>query len=59
MTLSLLQGSNAVLAQVDPTAQTVLIGLNWQLPATTLPVEIDVSLFLLGAMGIYFREKND
>lgn len=33
------------LAQVDPTAQTVFIGLNWELPATTPQVEIDASLF--------------
>ncbi len=59
MTLSLPQGGNAALAQIDHTAQTVFIGLNSDLLTTTLPVEIDPSLFLLDAAGMYFREKND
>lgn len=58
MTLSLPQGGNAALAQVDPTAQTVFIGLNWELSATTPPVEIDASLFLLNASGVV-RDDRD
>ncbi len=58
MTLSLPQGGNVALAQVDPTAQTVFIGLNWELPVTTPPVEIDASLFLLNASGVV-RDDRD
>ena len=58
MTLSLPQGGNATLAQVDPTAQTVFIGLNWELPATTPQVQIDASLFLLNASGVV-RDNRD
>ena len=58
MTLSLPQGGNAALVQVDPTAQTVFIGLNWELPATTPQVEIDASLFLLGVSGVV-RDDRD
>lgn len=58
MTLSLPKGGNAALTHVDPTAQTVFIGLNWELPATTPPVEIDASLFLLGAAGVV-RDDRD
>lgn len=58
MTISLPQGGNAALAQVDPTAQTVFIGLNWELPAATPPMEIDASLFLLNAAGVV-RDDRD
>ncbi|MDQ5908616.1 MAG: hypothetical protein QG599_708 [Pseudomonadota bacterium] len=58
MTLSLSQGGNAALAQVDPTAQTVFIGLNWEVPATTPQIEIDASLFLLNASGVV-RDDQD
>ena len=39
MTLALPQGGNAALAQTDPTARTLLIGLNWDWPAATPPVK--------------------
>ncbi len=58
MTLSLSQGGNATLAQVDPTAQTVFIGLNWELPATAPPVEIDASLFLLNVSGVVRNDQD-
>ncbi|RUQ28519.1 MAG: hypothetical protein EKK68_14540 [Candidatus Competibacteraceae bacterium] len=58
MTISLPQGGNAILAQVDSTAQTVFIGLNWELPVTTPQVEIDASLFLLNASGVV-RDDQD
>ncbi len=58
MTLSLPQGGNTALAQVDSTAQTVFIGLNWELSATTPPVEIDANLFLLNTSGVV-RDDQD
>lgn len=58
MTRSLPQGGNAALAQADPTAHTIFIGLNWEWPATASPVEIDASLFLLNAAGVV-RDDRD
>lgn len=58
MTLALPKGGNAALAQVDPTARTLLIGLNWDFPPTTLPIEIDASLFLLNAASVV-RDDHD
>jgi tellurium resistance protein TerD len=58
MTLSLPQGGNAALAQADPSARTLFIGLNWEWPATASPVEIDASLFLLDAAGVV-RDDRD
>lgn len=58
MTLSLPQGGNAALAQADPSALTLFIGLNWEWPATASPVEIDASLFLLDAAGVV-RDDRD
>ena len=58
MTQSLPQGGNAALAQADPQARTLFIGLNWEWPATASPVEIDASLFLLGAAGVV-RDDRD
>ena len=58
MTLALPQGGNAALAPADPTARTLFIGLNWDWPAATPPVEIDASLFLLDAAGVV-RDDRD
>jgi stress response protein SCP2/predicted type IV restriction endonuclease len=58
MTLSLPQGGNAALAQADPSARTLFIGLNWEWPAAASPVEIDASLFLLDAAGVV-RDDRD
>lgn len=52
MTQLIPQGGNIALAQVDPTADTLVIGLSWEWPATASSVEIDASLFLLGAAGV-------
>ncbi|MDS4019499.1 MAG: TerD family protein [Candidatus Competibacter sp.] len=58
MTQSLPQGGNAALAQADPTARVLFIGLNWERPAASPPVEIDASLFLLDAAGVV-RDDRD
>lgn len=58
MTLSLPQGGNVALAQADPAARTLFVGLNWEWPATMSPVVIDASLFLLGPAGVV-RDDRD
>lgn len=58
MTQSLPKGGNAAIAQVDPAARSLFIGLNWELPPTTSPVEIDASLFLLNEAGVV-RDDRD
>ena len=58
MTRSLPKGGNAVLAQADPTARTVFVGLNWELSSTVQPWQIDASLFLLNASGLV-RDDRD
>ena len=54
MTQSIPKGGNAVLAQADPAARTVFIGLNWD----ASPVAIDASVFLLNASGVV-RDDRD
>ena len=54
MTPSLPKGGNVVLAQADPAARTVFIGLNWELPSPAQSLQIDASLFLL--KDVYKRQ---
>lgn len=58
MTRSLPKGGNVALAQADPAARTVFVGLNWELPSTVQSWQIDASLFLLDASGLV-RDDRD
>ena len=58
MTQSIPKGGNAVLAQADPAARTVFVGLSWEWPPTTQPWQIDASVFLLNASGVV-RDDRD
>lgn len=58
MTQSLPKGGNVALAQADPTARALFIGLSWEWPATASPIDIDASLFLLDVAGVV-RDDRD
>jgi stress response protein SCP2/predicted type IV restriction endonuclease len=58
MTPSLPKGGNVVLAQADPAARTVFIGLNWELPSPAQSLQIDASLFLLNASGLVRNDRD-
>lgn len=56
MTLSLAQGGNVALSQIHPGLRTAFVGLNWQIPAAAIAVEIDACVFALNADGVV---RND
>ena len=58
MTQSLPKGGNAAIAQTDPTARALFVGLSWEAPPAMSSVVIDASVFLLNADGVV-RDDSD
>ena len=58
MTQALPKGGNAAIAQADPTARTLFVGLSWEAPPAMSSVVIDASVFLLNADGVV-RDDSD
>ncbi len=58
MAKSIPKGGNAAIAQADPTARALFIGLNWEAPPTMSSMVIDASVFLLNADGVV-RDDSD
>ncbi|MCB1793427.1 MAG: TerD family protein [Candidatus Competibacteraceae bacterium] len=58
MTQALPKGGNAAIAQADPTARALFVGLSWEAPPAMSSVVIDASVFLLNADGVV-RDDSD
>ena len=58
MTQALPKGGNAAIAQADPTARALFVGLSWEAPPTMSSMVIDASVFLLNADGVV-RDDSD
>ncbi len=58
MIQALPKGGNAAIAQTDPAARTLFIGLSWESPPTMSPVTLDASVFLLDATGVVRDDRN-
>ena len=58
MTQALPKGGNAAIAQADPTARALFVGLSWEVPPAMSSVVIDASVFLLNADGVV-RDDSD
>ena len=57
MPISLISGSNAVLAQAEGSPQSILVRLNWNFPDGSPAVSVDASVFLLNAEGVVHHDR--